>query len=34
MLGFFRIAASILYWWCSMLKPDVARVAGKDSSVE
>jgi flavin-dependent dehydrogenase len=34
MLGFFRIAASILYWWCSMLKPDVARVAEKDSSVE
>jgi len=33
MLGFFRIAASILYWWCSM-KPDVARVAEKDSSVE
>jgi flavin-dependent dehydrogenase len=34
MLGFFRIAASILYSWCSMLKPDVARVAEKDSSVE
>jgi flavin-dependent dehydrogenase len=34
MLGFFRIAASILYCWCSMLKPDIARVAEKDSSVE
>jgi menaquinone-9 beta-reductase len=32
MLGFFRIAASILYWWCSVLKPDVARVAEKDST--
>jgi menaquinone-9 beta-reductase len=34
MLGFFRIAASILYWWYSVLKPYVARVAEKNSSVE
>jgi len=33
MLGFFRLAASILYSWCSMLKPDVAR-AEKDSGLE
>jgi hypothetical protein len=34
MLGLFRIGASILYWWCSVLKPDVAKVAKKDSRVE
>jgi flavin-dependent dehydrogenase len=31
MLGFFRISASILYRWCSMLKPSAAR---QDCSLE
>jgi flavin-dependent dehydrogenase len=34
MLGLFRVGASILYWWCSVLQPDVTKVVKKDSSVE
>jgi menaquinone-9 beta-reductase len=25
MLGFFRVSASILYWWCGLLKPAIAK---------
>jgi menaquinone-9 beta-reductase len=34
MLGLFRISASMLYRWCRVPKPDVVRVAEKDSGVE